>query len=91
MTRFVEMSRIVRRVHDRPWLLPRHQLPNALVRLIGPLFGLSQSYIRNHLGIRFTLDNQRSKDELALRYRPIDETLEAHSSAWQSWRKAVRT
>ncbi|GKS91727.1 NAD-dependent epimerase/dehydratase family protein [Acidovorax sp. SUPP2539] len=91
MTRFVEMSRIVRRVHDRPWLLPRHPLPDALVRWIGPLFGLSQSYIRNHLGIRFTLDNQRSMDELGLRYRPIEETLAAHSSAWQAWRKAVRT
>ncbi|MDP9900848.1 nucleoside-diphosphate-sugar epimerase [Variovorax ginsengisoli] len=90
MTRFVEMSRIVRRVHDRPWLLPRHQLPDALVRLIGPLFGLSQSYIRNHLGIRFTLDNQRSIDELGLRYRPIDETLSAHADAWQTWRKAVK-
>lgn len=91
MTRFVEMARVVRRVHARPWLVPRHQLPDTLVRLIGPLFGLSQSYIRNHLGIRFTLDNQRSIDELGLRYRPIDETLEAHYQAWQAWRDTVRT
>ena len=59
--------------------------------LIGPLLGLSQSYIRNHLGIRFTLNNQRSVDELGLRYRSIDETLEAHYEAWQARRDAIRT
>lgn len=91
MTRFVEMARIVKRVHKRPRFVPAHQLPDTLVRLIGPLFGLSQSYIRNHLGIRFTLDNQRSIDELGLRYRPIDETLVAHYRAWQDWRDAAKT
>lgn len=75
MTRFVEMARIVKRAHKRPRLVPAHQLPDTLVRVIGPLFGLSQSYIRNHLGIRFTLDKQRSIDELGLRYRPIDDVL----------------
>lgn len=91
MTRFVDMARSVRRVHGRPWLVPMHQLPDTLVRLIGPLFGLTQSYIRNHLGIRFTLDNQRSIDELGLHYRPVAETLAEHYRAWQAWRDAVRT
>lgn len=91
MTSFVEMGRTIRGVHARPWLVPRHQLPDTLVRLIGPLFGLSQSYIHNHLGIRFMLDNRRSIDELGLSYRPIAETLVEHYRSWRSWRNTVKT
>lgn len=86
MIPFVEMARIIRGVHRHPLRIPRHQLPNALVRLIGPLFGLNQDYIRNHLGIRFPLDNRRSIEELGLSYRPIAETLREHHRAWQSVR-----
>jgi len=88
MVRFVEISRIIRDVHRHPIRIPRHQLPNALVRLIGPLFGLSQAYIRNHLGIRFKLDNRRSVSDLGLRYRPVAETLREHYLSWQAWRDA---
>ncbi|MDA8448643.1 NAD-dependent epimerase/dehydratase family protein [Acidovorax sp. NCPPB 3859] len=90
MVRFAEMARMVRPVHPRPWLLPRHQLPGGLVRLIGPLFGLSPAYVRGHLGIRFELDNRRSQSELGLRYRPIEETLQAHCEAWLAQRGARR-
>ncbi|WP_028006593.1 NAD-dependent epimerase/dehydratase family protein [Solimonas flava] len=86
MISFLQMSRILRRWHRRPYLLPRHGVPNAIVRLIGPLFGLSQDYIRKHLGIRFAVDNHRSVDELGLRYRPIDETLKDHYEAWSRTR-----
>lgn len=90
MSSFLAIARMVRRVHARPWLVPQHQLPDVLVRLIGPLFGLSQSYIRGHLGIRFTLDNQRGIDELGLRYRPLEQTLAEHYRAWQALRRPVR-
>lgn len=82
MISFVEISKVLRRVHPRPWLLPRHTIPNWVVRLIGPAFGLTPDYIRKHLGIRFPVDNQRSVDELGLTYRPIGETLTDHARAW---------
>jgi nucleoside-diphosphate-sugar epimerase len=82
MVSFLDMSRLLRPVHRRPWLLPRWQVPNALVRLIGPAFGLTQDYIRNHLGIRFPVDNRRSIEELGITYRPIAETLRDHYAAW---------
>ncbi|KPX45848.1 hypothetical protein RA263_10760 [Pseudomonas syringae pv. tagetis] len=52
MISFVEIASIVRRLHRRPWLLPRYQIPDAIVRLIGPFFGLTQDYLSKHLGIR---------------------------------------
>ena len=86
MISFVEISRIIREIHRRPWLLPRHQVPDAVVRLIGPFFGLTQDYIRKHLGIRFKVDNQRSVDELGVVYRPIAQTLHEHYRSWAAQR-----
>ena len=63
MLSFLEISRIIRPWHRRGYLLPRGRVPDWAVRLIGARFGLSQDYIRKHLGIRFTVDNQRSVRE----------------------------
>jgi nucleoside-diphosphate-sugar epimerase len=35
-------------------------IPHWPVRVLGPAFGLTQDYIRRHLGIRFKVDNSRS-------------------------------
>jgi nucleoside-diphosphate-sugar epimerase len=86
MTSFVEISKIVRAIHRRPWLLPKHQVPDVVVRLIGPLFGLTQDYIRKHLGIRFKVDNRRSISELGIRYRSIAQTLHEHYRSWAEQR-----
>jgi nucleoside-diphosphate-sugar epimerase len=82
MLSFLDMARLIKPVHRRPWLLPRWGVPNAVVRLIGPAFGLTQDYMRKHLGIRFTVDNRRSVDELGIVYRPATETLQDHYRAW---------
>jgi nucleoside-diphosphate-sugar epimerase len=86
MISFVEISTIVRTIHRHPWLLPKHQVPDAVVRLIGPFFGLTQDYIRKHLGIRFKVDNRRSIDELGVVYRPIAQTLHEHYRSWLAQR-----
>jgi nucleoside-diphosphate-sugar epimerase len=84
---FVEISTILRKVHHRPWLLPKHQIPNFVVRLIGPLFGLTQDYMRKHLGIHFAVENQPSIDELGVVYRPVQETLFNHYKSWAEQRR----
>jgi nucleoside-diphosphate-sugar epimerase len=91
MLSFLEISRIIRPWHRRGYLLPRGRVPDPIVRLIGARFGLSQDYIRKHLGIRFTVDNQRSVRELGLRYRPAEQTLIDHYASWASQRPAGTT
>jgi nucleoside-diphosphate-sugar epimerase len=86
MISFVGISSIVRTIHARPFLLPKHQVPDAVVRMIGPFFGLTQDYIRKHLGIRFKVDNQRSISELGISYRPIEQTLHDHYRSWVAQR-----
>ena len=89
MASFVQMADALRGIHDRPGRLPRWEIPDWVVRLIGPAFGLSQRYMRNHLGIRFELDNARSIAELGVRYRPLAETLRDHFQSWQCSRGTV--
>jgi nucleoside-diphosphate-sugar epimerase len=88
MTSFHEMSRIIRTRHPRDLRLPRTALPHWPVRILGPAFGLTQDYIRKHLGIRFRVDNRRSVRELGIAYRPIEETLLDHYEAWRRQRGA---
>lgn len=87
MTSFHEMSRILRAHHPRSLRLPRTALPHWPVRLLGPAFGLTQDYIRKHLGIRFRVDNSRSVRELGVSYRPIEETLLEHYEVWRRRRQ----
>jgi nucleoside-diphosphate-sugar epimerase len=87
MASFLEMARILRAVHPRPYLLPKRQIPAWVVKAIGPLFGVSQRYMRNHIGIRFAVDNQRSIDELGIVYRPLGETLKDHYQSWLAQRR----
>lgn len=84
MLSFIEIAKIIRQQHRRPWSLPTYSLPNGLIRLIGPLFGLNADYLRKHLGIRFAIDNQRSIDELGITYRPVEQTLIDHYHCWES-------
>jgi nucleoside-diphosphate-sugar epimerase len=86
MISFVEISKIIRKLHQRPYLLPKHQVPNAVVKMIGPFFGLTQDYMRKHLGIRFKVDNRRSVEELGIVYRPIEDTLSDHYRDWVAQR-----
>ncbi|MEH0449130.1 NAD-dependent epimerase/dehydratase family protein [Streptomyces sp. B21-102] len=86
MTSFHRMAQILLEHHPRNLRLPRTALPHWPVRVLGPAFGLSQAYIRSHLGIRFRVDNRRSTEELGLVYRPIEETVTDHYRAWREQR-----
>lgn len=86
MVSFLQMSRILLAGSPRNLRLPRWGLPQWPVRVLGPAFGLTQDYIRKHLGIRFAVDNHRSVDDLGIAYRPFEETLTDHYLAWRRQR-----
>lgn len=87
MTSFHEMARILLARHPLDLRLPRTRLPHWPVRVLGPAFGLTQDYIRRHLGIRFRVDNSRSIRELGLSYRPLEETLLDHYESRRAHRR----
>ena len=81
------MSRIIRDRHPRRLTLPRHAVPDAGVRLLGPRFGLTQDYIAKHLAITFPVDNHRSVEDLGISYRAVEETVLDHYEAWREQRR----
>jgi len=90
MVSFARMANIIRDRYPARLLLPRHSVPDWAVRLLGPRFGLTQDYIRKHLGIRFAVDNRRSVDELGIAYRPVEETVLDHYESWRARRAGSR-
>ncbi len=88
MTSFLGFAKLIKPVHKKPYLLPRWQIPNWFLRLIGPLFGLDKDFVREYVGIRFTSDNRRSIEELGVQYRPIGETLVDHYRSWVASQEA---
>lgn len=91
MSSFLEIADMLRPVHRRPYLLPRRRLPASLIKAIGPLFGLSRRYLRNHIGVRFAVDNHRSREQLGVVYRPVRETLLDHYASWLTQREQAAT
>jgi nucleoside-diphosphate-sugar epimerase len=88
MISLLDIAAILRKVHRRPWLLPRRPISDSVIRLAGPLFGVSRDYLDKHLGVRFAVDNRRSVEELGVVYRPIEETLVDHYRSWAEQRRA---
>jgi nucleoside-diphosphate-sugar epimerase len=86
MASFHDMARVLRGRYPKNLRLPRTRLPHWPVRILGPAFGLTQDYIRKHLGIRFEVDNGRGVRELGISYRPIEETVLDHYEAWRRQR-----
>ncbi|KAJ8084904.1 hypothetical protein PM082_003681 [Marasmius tenuissimus] len=80
MVRFITIAGVVRQQVEglRRLFIPSWQIPNWVVRLVGPLFGLDNVFIREHIGVRFTVDNDRAIEELGVEYRPLEETLRDH-------------
>lgn len=84
MASFINISKHVRgqATCKNRWALPQHQLPTFLVRLVGPLFGLTSKWMRANLGIRFPIDNERGIKDLDISYRPLSNTLDDHYKSW---------
>lgn len=82
-TSFLDISKQFKKLKNGSIWVPSFQLPTALVRVVGPLFGLSQKWMSGNLGVRFTVDNTRSISELGVNYRPLEETLKDHLMSWE--------
>lgn len=86
-TTFLEISKHFKRLRKGTLWLPSFQLPTALVRIVGPFFGLSQKWMAANLGVKFAVDNTRSISELGLNYRSLEETLNDHFASWEKHKR----
>jgi nucleoside-diphosphate-sugar epimerase len=59
--------------------LPKMEIPKLAAWLFGPLTaGISRKFVSTNVGWPLRLDNSRSRRELGLSYRPVEQTLTEH-------------
>lgn len=75
-TDLTELARILRDAFGRRFPLPRRTLPKWLVWLAGPFVdaSLTRRVIARNVGIRACFANEKSRRELGIHYRPLEES-----------------
>ncbi|WP_411689718.1 SDR family oxidoreductase [Acinetobacter pseudolwoffii] len=74
----LEMGQILRENFGNKFPFPRNQLPKAAFKLFGPLAGFSSKFVELNMGYPIFFNAQKSKDELGIEYRPVQESLVEH-------------
>lgn len=75
-TDFVAMSATLLDKYGNDYPLPKRALPKWLVWLVGPMNGLSRTFVARNVNIAWHADNSKAKRELGLSYRPLRESLQ---------------
>jgi nucleoside-diphosphate-sugar epimerase len=73
-TSLLEMAEALRPTYPQLPLPPR-EMPKWLTWLIAPFVGLRRSFVARNVGYPLKFDNTRSREELGVVYRPLQETL----------------
>ena len=73
-TDLLEMGKTLRKSFpDYP--LPKSALPKWLVWLVGPSQGIPRKFVSGNANVEMKIDNSKSRTELGMSYRPMEETL----------------
>jgi nucleoside-diphosphate-sugar epimerase len=74
----LEVAQILHARYGDRYPIPNKALPKWLLMLVGPLMNkaMTRKYIRNNVNLPFKADNSKSREELGVTYRPLEETME---------------
>lgn len=70
-----EICQMIKARFGSKYKLPSSKSPKFMLYLIGWMFGLSFSYVRQNIGHHINLDNTKSKQQLGLTYTPLETTI----------------
>ncbi len=74
----IDFCHILSDKFDGEYKFPRRTLPNWLLYIFGPLQGVTAKFVKNNMGVPMYFNNSKSKKNLKIKYRPINETLVDH-------------
>jgi len=74
-TSFLDLSVMLQKKYGNQYPLPKKTLPKFLVWLMAPLAGLKRKMISRNVGYHWRVDHTKSIKELALKYRPVEESI----------------
>lgn len=72
------IGRRLRKRFGRSYPFPYTVVPKAAFRLVAPFAGYSREFVDKNVGWPLEFDNSRSRTELGLTYRSVDDTLGDH-------------
>ena len=77
-TDFVELGEKLEPKYGKDYPVPTKALPKWLLLLIGPYVNknLSRKFIRNNVNVEWKADNSKIKNDLGIKFRPMQETME---------------
>lgn len=70
-----EMTRILKKLFGRKYLLPIMKAPKTLMILIGRLFNVTPRFVKRNVGYPVRFNTTKSRKELGINYTPIEKTL----------------
>jgi nucleoside-diphosphate-sugar epimerase len=71
----IEMTRIIKKLYPGKYRLPFMKAPKIILMMVGRFFGVTADYVKRNVGYPIRFNNSRSRKNLGLKYRPIEETL----------------
>ncbi|WP_197283718.1 SDR family oxidoreductase [Mycobacterium sp. Marseille-P9652] len=74
----LEIGKILRRRFGPLYPFPRMTAPKVIIKAIAPVAGLTRKFVDRNVGYPLRFDNSRSRDELGLTYRPVEQTVTEH-------------
>lgn len=72
-TNILSMCQAIKGYPDYP--LPKNSAPKLLVRLLGPLMGMSRKSVKRSCDIEMKLDTTKSVEKLKITYIPLEKTM----------------
>ena len=74
---FRDLAAALHQRYGKQYPIPRHELPKALIWLVGPFINasLTREFVSKNVGYPFVADNSKSIRELGLAYRSIEESM----------------
>ena len=75
----LQIGRILRRHFGWSYPFPLMQAPKFVVWAVGPLMGpVTREFVARNVNHPLRIDNARSRKELGVQYRPVEETFVEH-------------
>ncbi len=74
----LQIAEILRKKFGDRYPFPRREAPKFLFWLIAPIYDRTRRYVRRNVGIPIKFDNSRSRRDLGLTYRPVEQTIQDH-------------
>jgi len=75
----MEIARILKGQFGSRYAYPLMTLPKAMTWLVGPMVGpITRKFVSRNVGHHVKFDNRKSREELGVTYRPVQQTLCEH-------------